>query len=68
MDTPLTKLQKIIINSSQKVYNQLEKGHNENIYHILGISLIAKLITFSSFGMFKGMWRYTSLIDISNIV
>ena len=42
--------------------------YNENIYHILGLSLIVKLITFSSFGMFKGMWRYTSLIDISNIV
>ena len=42
--------------------------YDENIYHFLGLSVIIKLITFSSFGMLKGMWRYTSLIDMGNIL
>ena len=41
--------------------------YNENIYHILGLLTIVKLFAFSTFGMFNGLWRYTSLIDMGNI-
>ena len=41
--------------------------HNEHIYYILGLSVAVKIISFSIFGMFNGMWRYTSLIDMVNI-
>ena len=41
--------------------------YNEDIYYILGLSIAVKLISFSIFGMFNGMWRYTSLIDMGNI-
>ena len=41
--------------------------YNEDIYHILGLSVVVKLIAFSTFGMFNGLWRYTSLIDMGNI-
>ena len=40
---------------------------DENIYHILGLVLITKLCSFYLFGMFEGMWRYTSLVDMYNI-
>ena len=40
---------------------------DDGIYHILGLVLIAKVFSFYLFGMFKGMWRYTSLVDIYNI-
>ena len=42
--------------------------YNQDIYYILGLSAVVKLIAFSIFGMFKGMWRYTSLIDMGNIL
>jgi len=41
--------------------------YSNNIYPILGMVIVAKLIVFSAFGMFRGMWRYTSLVDMLNI-
>ena len=41
--------------------------YNKDIYYILGLSVTVKLISFSTFGMFNGMWRYTSLVDMGNI-
>jgi len=41
--------------------------YSNHIYQILGFSIVSKLIVFSSFGMFRGMWRYTSLVDMFNI-
>jgi len=41
--------------------------YSNNIYQILAFSIGSKLIVFSSFGMFRGMWRYTSLVDMLNI-
>ena len=41
--------------------------HTKDIYYILGISVAVKLTSFHTFGMFNGMWRYTSLIDMGNI-
>ena len=38
------------------------------IYNILAISVFIKLSAFHFFGMFKGMWRYTSLADMTNIL
>lgn len=32
------------------------------------IILVSKLFTFSIYGMYRGMWRYTSLADLINIV
>ena len=42
--------------------------YDDAFYSVLGLVLIAKLFSFYIFGMFKGMWRYTSLIDMVNIV
>ena len=42
--------------------------YDDSFYNILSLVLIAKLFSFYIFGMFKGMWRYTSLIDMVNIV
>jgi len=30
--------------------------------------LIVKMVTFASFRMYKGMWRYTSLVDLFNVI
>ena len=38
-----------------------------NIFPILGGLVCAKLLSFNYFGLYKGMWRYTSVIDIFNI-
>ena len=40
---------------------------NETINSILFIVVAIKLSSFSFFGLYKGMWRYTSLSDIYNI-
>ena len=40
---------------------------NKDFYDVLGIVLFIKLVSFSFFGMFRGMWRYTSLVDMFNI-
>ena len=42
--------------------------YSENIYQILVLFLIVKLTVFSMQGMFRGMWRYTSLVDMFNII
>ena len=36
--------------------------------HILPIILLAKIITFYLFDLYKGMWRYTSIDDVINII
>ena len=41
--------------------------HDDTLYNILCILLVTKLLSFSFFGMFRGMWRYTSLVDMLNI-
>jgi len=40
----------------------------ENMFTILPVILFAKLSSFMIFGMYKGMWRYTSISDFINIV
>lgn len=42
--------------------------HWNNIAGLLPAILICKLIVFYSFGLYRGMWRYTSLVDIFNIL
>ncbi|MFA7347106.1 MAG: polysaccharide biosynthesis protein [Desulfurivibrionaceae bacterium] len=39
-----------------------------NIFAVLGFLLPAKLILFHLFGLYRGMWRYTSLADLLNIL
>ena len=39
----------------------------KTIFHILGVCVAAKLLSFYLFGLYKGMWRYTSVVDIFNI-
>jgi FlaA1/EpsC-like NDP-sugar epimerase len=36
--------------------------------HILPVVLLAKIITFYLFDLYKGMWRYTSIDDVINII
>lgn len=36
--------------------------------HFAPIVLSVKLVTFSIYGMYRGMWRYTSMSDLINIV
>ena len=38
-----------------------------NIFPILGALVVAKIMSYKYFGLYKGMWRYTSVIDIFNI-
>ena len=42
--------------------------YSENIFQILVLFLIVKLTVFSVQGMYRGMWRYTSLVDMFNII
>jgi len=39
-----------------------------DVFMVLGFITIAKLIVFNYFGLYKGMWRYTSIVDMFNIV
>jgi len=39
----------------------------ENLITYIPVVLIAKLISFFIFGMYRGMWRYTSISDFMNI-
>ncbi len=39
-----------------------------NISAVLGFLLPAKLVLFHFFGLYRGMWRYTSLADLLNIL
>ena len=41
---------------------------SEDIFHVLGLYVTVKLSCFYLFGMYRGMWRYTSLFDVSNII
>ena len=41
---------------------------DKNIFFLLGGIVVAKVISFQYFGLYKGMWRYTSILDIFNIV
>ena len=36
--------------------------------HYIPILLITKLTSFAGFGLYKGMWRYTSISDLINII
>ncbi len=40
---------------------------DKNIIHMLVFFVCAKLFSFYLFGLYRGMWRYTSLIDMYNI-
>ena len=40
---------------------------DKTIFHILGVCVAAKLLSFYLFDLYKGMWRYTSVVDIFNI-
>lgn len=43
-------------------------GHiGENLLNYIPVVLTAKLISFFIFGMYRGMWRYTSISDFMNI-
>jgi len=39
-----------------------------NIQVVLPILILFKLATFLFFGLYRGMWRYTSLVDLVNIL
>ncbi|OGQ98492.1 MAG: lipopolysaccharide biosynthesis protein [Deltaproteobacteria bacterium RIFOXYD12_FULL_55_16] len=39
-----------------------------NIFAVLGFLLPVKLVLFHLFGLYRGMWRYTSLTDLLNIL
>jgi len=41
---------------------------DKNIFFLLGGIVVAKVISFQYFGLYKGMWRYTSILDVFNIV
>ena len=41
--------------------------YGEDIFNILGLLVIVKLSTYYVFNLYKGMWRYTSLVDMVNI-
>ncbi len=44
-------------------------GHiKDNMVTILPVMLFSKLSSFMIFGMYKGMWRYTSISDFINII
>ncbi|MGB5686572.1 MAG: nucleoside-diphosphate sugar epimerase/dehydratase [Candidatus Electrothrix sp.] len=40
---------------------------NSNLYNIQPVIILIKVLAFYSFGMYRGMWRYTSYTDIINI-
>lgn len=39
-----------------------------NIRYVLPFFMLLKLSTFFAFGLYRGMWRYTSLLDLLNIL
>ena len=39
-----------------------------NIVSILSLIIFSKLISYLIFGMYKGMWKYTSISDLVNII
>ena len=41
---------------------------SREIFHVLGLYVIVKLLCYYIFDMYRGMWRYTSLFDMVNIV
>ncbi|MFL2983059.1 MAG: polysaccharide biosynthesis protein [Candidatus Neomarinimicrobiota bacterium] len=41
--------------------------YDQSIYHIIMLSIAVKLYVFYFFGMYNGIWKYTSLVDIYNI-
>ncbi len=43
---------------------QISPSQMDIMVHILPFILIVKLITFALFRMYRGMWRYTSLVDL----
>ncbi len=40
----------------------------DNIRVVLPLFILLKITVFSSFGLYKGMWRYTSMVDLLNIL
>ena len=40
---------------------------DRTIFHILSLFVTVKLFSFYLFDLYKGMWRYTSVVDIFNI-
>ena len=41
--------------------------YSRDFFHILAIAITVKLTCYYLFDMYRGMWRYTSLIDMVNI-
>ena len=41
---------------------------DKNFFLLLGGIVVTKVISFQYFGLYKGMWRYTSILDLFNIV
>ncbi len=45
-----------------------EGAANHNILHLIPLLIIVKLICFYLFGLYRGMWRYTSTTDLLNVL
>jgi Predicted nucleoside-diphosphate sugar epimerases len=41
---------------------------SKEIFQVLGVFVVVKLSCYYFFGLYLGMWRYTSLFDMANIV
>ena len=46
----------------------IPSAHLHLFYKILPLVLITKLVCFYYFDLYRGMWRYTSLTDLFNII
>jgi len=46
----------------------LPQPHSLLLYQILPFVLIAKIVCFYFFDLYRGMWRYTSIADLLNII
>ena len=46
----------------------LPRQHSVLLYQILPSILIVKIISFYFFDLYRGMWRYTSIADLLNII
>ena len=42
--------------------------NDESFFQIITLFVLAKISVFYFFGLYKGMWRYTSIVDMFSIV
>jgi len=40
----------------------------QDVFIVLGFIVATKILTYQYFGLYKGMWRYTSVVDMFNII